>query len=503
MKQGDGCLRRLEFYPRRLASYPISARTCSSDGCQGDEAPCSKRKQAGKCYISDWLVDQHLCCLHMKLSLLVAYQASNPNVLPSNAAPQGPPRKPSASRKKRSTARRYCNLQMASQHVEFKAQVDSSPILSFLTRYTDNRHDTLDAVYARNPFTVAVVFRYLFPCTLSFVEHCRLWRSTLCKGCFLSRGRFHLESSARGTLPRPSSTCTNVNTDVCFSDFNKALWLLKHMSILKGKGSQAWLDSTFQRQLHQILSDDNNGFKRIGVLDESGKGKVDAHAKRIWGRMLYLLVSPEIVSAEDKLIIDLLTAAGLMEQCKEGRMASERSITSEGFQFLLKDVYRQAWILLEQYVLKYPGHLERVLRLSLHPLGVFRASADAKEAEFLLHMHSLGLVYRFDDECYSVSPMSTSLTTDPSLHSCTTRNSAQSLINVNRTGFIVVETNYRLYAYTSLPLQSAILALFVHLRGHFPNLLYGVITRDSCRAAFSRGITADQVQRPRYFYLLA
>jgi transcription initiation factor TFIIH subunit 4 len=60
-------------------------------------------------------------------------------------------------------------------------------------------------------------------------------------------------------------------------------------------------------------------------------------------------------------------------------------------------------------------------------------------------------------------------------------------------GFIILETNYRVYAYTNSPLQIAILNLFVHLKSRFENLVQGVITRDSVRNALSNGISADQI----------
>lgn len=78
-------------------------------------------------------------------------------------------------------------------------------------------------------------------------------------------------------------------------------------------------------------------------------------------------------------------------------------------------------------------------------------------------------------------------------------------------GFIVLETNYRVYAYTGMlfftsnigfpnpdggldnPLQTAVLNLFVSLKYRFPNLVVGSITRDSVRRALSNGISADQV----------
>jgi transcription initiation factor TFIIH subunit 4 len=64
-------------------------------------------------------------------------------------------------------------------------------------------------------------------------------------------------------------------------------------------------------------------------------------------------------------------------------------------------------------------------------------------------------------------------------------------------GYIIVETNFRVYAYTNSPLQIAILSLFIEMHSQFVNMVVGVINRDSIRVALSRGITADQVE---WFY---
>lgn len=60
-------------------------------------------------------------------------------------------------------------------------------------------------------------------------------------------------------------------------------------------------------------------------------------------------------------------------------------------------------------------------------------------------------------------------------------------------GYIVLETNYKVYAYTSNPLQIAVLNLFLSLRSRFPNLVIGMITRESIKSALSNGITAAQI----------
>ncbi|KAL4704880.1 hypothetical protein ACJJTC_019458 [Scirpophaga incertulas] len=60
-------------------------------------------------------------------------------------------------------------------------------------------------------------------------------------------------------------------------------------------------------------------------------------------------------------------------------------------------------------------------------------------------------------------------------------------------GYIVVETNYRVYAYTQSALQVALLGLFTELVYRFPDLVVGVLTRESVRQALRGGITAQQI----------
>jgi hypothetical protein len=59
--------------------------------------------------------------------------------------------------------------------------------------------------------------------------------------------------------------------------------------------------------------------------------------------------------------------------------------------------------------------------------------------------------------------------------------------------FIVLEPNYRIYAYTNSNLRISILSLFAKFNYRLPNLVAGVITRESFRIALSKGITAEQV----------
>ena len=59
---------------------------------------------------------------------------------------------------------------------------------------------------------------------------------------------------------------------------------------------------------------------------------------------------------------------------------------------------------------------------------------------------------------------------------------------------MIIETNYKVYAYTNNALQISVLNLFVNLKSRFPNLVTGQITRDSIKKALDRGIKAEQVR---------
>lgn len=60
-------------------------------------------------------------------------------------------------------------------------------------------------------------------------------------------------------------------------------------------------------------------------------------------------------------------------------------------------------------------------------------------------------------------------------------------------GYIIVETNYRIYAYTDSNLKISLLALFSDLLFRFPNMVVASLTRESVREAFKMGITGQQV----------
>jgi transcription initiation factor TFIIH subunit 4 len=63
----------------------------------------------------------------------------------------------------------------------------------------------------------------------------------------------------------------------------------------------------------------------------------------------------------------------------------------------------------------------------------------------------------------------------------------------NKEGFVVVETNFRMYAYSTSRLHCEILRLFSRVEYQLPNLIVGSITKESLYGAFENGITAEQI----------
>lgn len=174
-------------------------------------------------------------------------------------------------------------------------------------------------------------------------------------------------------------------------------------------------------------------------------------------------------------------------------------ITRQGFQFLLLDVQSQVWHFMLQYLdtcesrgLQLPECLSMLFQLSFSTLGRDYSSEGLSNGmlSFLQHLREFGLVYQRKRKAGRFYPTRLAL-------NITSKNAVATVGQEDDyeqdKGHIVVETNYRVYAYTDSNLQVALLALFTELLYRFPNLVVGVLTRDSVRQALRGGITAEQI----------
>ena len=130
-----------------------------------------------------------------------------------------------------------------------------------------------------------------------------------------------------------------------------------------------------------------------------------------------------------------------------------------------------------------------------------KATLTPTQTQMLLDLGDFGIILQPTPTSSSFYPtrLATTLTSDAgALRSSTladfsSSSSLSSTSGDGSKGFIVIETNYRIYAYTSSQLQIAILQLFARLSTRYPNMIAGKITRESIRKAVSMGITSQQI----------
>lgn len=275
------------------------------------------------------------------------------------------------------------------------------------------------------------------------------------------------------------------------------------------------LTERFAKSLRQSLTGGGN-HRSFGVPCSTPDparvniGFLDSFARGQWEAILYYMVGsaggmqmglPDGATISDgtKALLDM----GNFVERRGGRAI----ITQTGFTFLLQEANAQVWSLLIVYLENADNlQMDKVDVLSfLFTLGSLELGQDystdnltATQLQMLDDLSDFGIVYRRDNQAKRFYPtrLATTLTSDAGalLSSNATLGSALSPSgSTNEKGYIIVETNYRLYAYTSSILQIAVLALFTRLHTRFPNLVSGKLTKESIQRAIALGITADQI----------
>lgn len=232
---------------------------------------------------------------------------------------------------------------------------------------------------------------------------------------------------------------------------------------------------------------------------------LDKFASHEWENILHFMVGTEGTPTPSRSVLSLLKLGGLMEG------ESELTITNTGFQFLLQDVNAQIWTLLLQY-------LNLTSELNMNPVDVLNfifilgclelgksysvLSLSETQVSMLADLKDLGLIYQKSKTSSRFYPtrLATTLTSDSSalktpsmaVEQALEESEGQMMTSTSRES-IIIETNFKIYAYTNSPLEIAILNLFVQMKTRFSNMVCGQITRESIRNALYNGITSDQI----------
>ncbi|CAD7699214.1 unnamed protein product [Ostreobium quekettii] len=231
------------------------------------------------------------------------------------------------------------------------------------------------------------------------------------------------------------------------------------------------------------------------------RSALNAHAEGQWEAMLLYLVGtrgspPDIqtgLEVEPLPFDELFRGAGLVVS---NRSSARSHISDSGFQFLLLDTSSQVWVAISEYISQAEKTmgvnmsevvsflLELAFRPMTHP-GHMR-DLNHGQSRVAAHMTQLGIMMMFK--------AGTSIMYCPTpLARCLCNSSTAGVGGSQQQGFIVVETNYKLYGYVTSAIQLAILELFTRRECRLPNLFVGSINRDSIANALSCGITAEQI----------
>lgn len=220
--------------------------------------------------------------------------------------------------------------------------------------------------------------------------------------------------------------------------------------------------------------------------------ELEAYAAQQWECFLLHLISSSQAERTTSFSSSMMKIfqRGLMSQSRE-REAPK--LTESGFQFLLMDTNAQLWYIIREYITNSEERgidsadlISFLLELSFHVTGEAYNMNTLTEIQrnVIKDLADLGLVKLQQgrkESWFIPTKLATNLSV--SLSDSSTR----------REGFINVETNFRVYAYSDSKLHCEILRLFSRIEYVLPNMIAAAITKESLQNAFENGIMAEQI----------
>ncbi|PZC76209.1 hypothetical protein B5X24_HaOG204889 [Helicoverpa armigera] len=306
--------------------------------------------------------------------------------------------------------------------------------------------------------------------------------------------------------PVPQAVVTSWVSQTFAKEQAKACEALSELSVWQEApipgGMPGWmLAQSFKKNLKVALLGGGRPWSMSSSLEPDGKARdvafLDAYALERWECVLHYMVGSAQTEGISADAVRILLHAGLMTRDADDGSAV---ITRAGFQFLLLSTAKQVWLFLQHYLhtaekrsLSAAECLAFLYQLSFSTLGKDYSTEGMSNnmLVFLQHLREFGLVYQRKRKAGRFYP--TRLALNIAAVRGGSAGGAVSAAAPAQRGYILVETNYRVYAYTQTSLQVALLGLFTELMYRFPNLVVGVLTRESVRAALRGGITAEQI----------
>jgi len=307
------------------------------------------------------------------------------------------------------------------------------------------------------------------------------------------------------------------------------LQALHIVTISRERPQNVQLQTNFKNSMRRALTGggSHNSFgvpSSLAVPPEIDIAFLDRYARKKWDDILHFVVSSvgfknavENAGGPNKSVKELLIAGRLVDRGAGGAVG----ITQAGFTFLLQEANAQVWTLLllwleamdtnKELGLEAVDMLSFLFVLASMELGrAYDTNALTEQRKNMLpSLVDFGLIHvpHHKRSMFFPTRLATTLTSggSSSLRTISEGVAAATTAaftptptgplgaSAEKKGSVVIETNYRVYAYTNSTLQIAVLALFCQLSMRFPDMVGGRLTRASIRRAINYGITADQI----------
>jgi transcription initiation factor TFIIH subunit 4 len=265
------------------------------------------------------------------------------------------------------------------------------------------------------------------------------------------------------------------------SEAEEILQELKSLGFFSSNNNNIIINPDVQSQLKLMLSGPVSCNLRIKRKPDRRKPTVETIVQTTqnnWkGLINYLIGLRESVPIS---ILRLLLCAGLVTQSNQ-----DFPKTSECFRFLLKTQPSQIQYLLKNIMNSSSDKANTAkffYNLSIAELGKDYSTKDTNKG-IVEDLTEIGLLYKYNSKSkrYYVAPGMIGLLTDsPKIVPATEK-------------FLVVETNFRVYAYTQSELHIVLLSYFLKLEYRLPGMVIGFVTRESVCDALKEGIFASQI----------
>lgn len=331
---------------------------------------------------------------------------------------------------------------------------------------------------------------------------------------------------AQGGLPAKVVDAWSRTDESSRTKHEHALEVLRRLSLLEdapAAGSGEALLHLHEQFAAQLL----NGLCIGGVLEsrrERADDALDADAPTLhqldqmashtWELVLQAVIVPPdddvelAMQCEGATLQELLIEAGLLERAPDGH-PTRFVMSHAAHRFMLMPTHAQVWRLVHAYMKladKGTRGIRHAMLCFLMRLGLLQTglghrmddpTLDDEQRATLADMALLGLVLRPPNTphlYYATSLCQHLLSTSATVGAAAPPTGSSDGAYDGAGGFLILETNFRLYAYTSSTLWARVLASFARIEYVLPDLIVGSLTRQTVHRAVDAGVSAAEIE---------